>query len=369
MDLATLAMTMPHTELLKLLEVFISFETIDGNTEVKQECIDWIESVFFHNWKHRKIKGVVGNAPYIILEHPNPDWLWFAHTDVVPGDPGQFALQVDGDTIRGRGVKDMKGAALPFLIALRDALSDGEDPKVSVLLSSDEEVAGPSIPQLLDEGKLNAPVAFTPDTGSNPNIVVAHKGVIWAKLIAEGRGGHSAMPWASENPIDILMKGIAAIRENFPDGEYEDWQMTVTPTKLEGSTAANQIGNTAIASLDIRYPSEICSNAADAIAKVSAVLPDGCRIEEHISAGPLSTRAGHPAVLNLQSIAQEITQTVISIGREHGATDARYFSARGIPAFLYGPIGGGLHAKDEWVSHSSLMHHYDLYRRLLSYQE
>lgn len=38
-----------------------------------------------------------------------------------------------------------------------------------------------------------------------------------------------------------------------------------------------------------------------------------------------------------------------------GASDARYFSREGIPTFDFGPIGGGVHAKNEWLNLDSFV--------------
>ena len=44
---------------------------------------------------------------------------------------------------------------------------------------------------------------------------------------------------------------------------------------------------------------------------------------------------------------------VTSVGRD-GASDAVSFLSAGVPAVEFGPVGGGHHGPDEWVSVSSL---------------
>ncbi|MCA9370954.1 MAG: M20/M25/M40 family metallo-hydrolase, partial [Candidatus Peregrinibacteria bacterium] len=94
------------------------------------------------------------------------------------------------------------------------------------------------------------------------------------------------------------------------------------------------------------------------------ILPEGCEIQEVLSANPLSTPEDHPMVTLFKEVAEEVLGTAIGFKREHGGTDARYFSEKGIPAFLYGPKGGGLHSNEEWVSIESLQKHYQMYREL-----
>tara|TARA_B100000315_G_C14470067_1_gene537877 strand:- start:43 stop:1122 length:1080 start_codon:yes stop_codon:yes gene_type:complete len=352
-------------ELLQHLKTLISFQTTEGSNAEKGNLLQWVEETFIQDSKHPIIKGEVEGSPYLYLQHSDPHLLWFGHVDVVPGSNDQFSLRNEGEKVYGRGVKDMKGAILSFLLAYRDARKDGLEPNISILLTSDEETAGPTIPTLLQEGKVKAPVAFTPDTGSSPGIVTEHKGVVWAELIAHGSGGHAAMPWKSDNPIWKLSDALQSLKEAFPSGTEDDWQITVTPAMLSGSEARNQIPDTAHCSIDIRYPSDACKDAKEVLQQVTKVLPKDCELREVLSASPLQTDPKHPMVTLIQSIGEEVEGRPIEIIREHGGTDARYFSEVGIPAFLYGPIGGDLHGAQEWVSVPSLLQQYEICRRLL----
>ena len=355
--------------MVSLLKQFISFQSIEGNNEEKQQCLDWIQLTFLEQSPHKIHRDEVEGSPYIYLEHPHPDWIWFAHTDVVPAESTQWELKQDGDRLLGRGVKDMKGAALPFLMAYRDEIVTGKCPAVSLLLTSDEETAGPTIPLLLKEGLVKGPIAFTPDTGSTDAIVVEHKGVIWAEITAEGKGGHSAIPWKSQNPIHLLAKCIQILEEKYPIGTDEDWQITVTPTQLSGSDARNKVPDAATCGIDIRYPPQEGKSPEEIVKLVQGTLPSGCTVSILLAADPLQTDPSLDLVQCVKKEAEAVVGSEIPIKKEHGATDARFFAAAGIPAFLYGPIGGGLHAKDEWVSHSSLCDQYSIMQNVLrSYQ-
>jgi succinyl-diaminopimelate desuccinylase len=59
-------------------------------------------------------------------------------------------------------------------------------------------------------------------------------------------------------------------------------------------------------------------------------------------------------------VSAAITGEALSVGRD-GASDAVSFLAAGIPAVEFGPVGGGHHGPEEWVSISSLAR----YRRAL----
>ena len=54
-----------------------------------------------------------------------------------------------------------------------------------------------------------------------------------------------------------------------------------------------------------------------------------------------------------------------------GASDARYFSREGIPTFDFGPIGGGVHASNEWLNLDSFatttMFYLEIVKKILNY--
>lgn len=352
------------TELTNLLKSFISFKSVDNSPKQKQECIDWAVATFFGDDLTGLQRGDFEGSPWVYLPAKQSQLLVFAHLDVVPGSDDMFTLQVDGDIAKGRGVSDMKGHILPFLMAYKAASEAGEKPPVSILLTTDEETAGNTIPFLLSEGILQGEVAaFTPDS-NDIGIVTEHKGGVWAELVCKGRGGHGAYPWDTENPFWVLSHALEKLKTAFPAGSHDDWQITVSPTVISGGSARNQVPDEVRCGLDIRFPPEACTSSQEALNKVQSVLPQNAKLVELQSAIPLYTKENEPIVTLYKHVAEEVLGTSIPYKREHGGTDARYFSASGIPAFLYGPKGGGLHSEDEWVSLRSLADHYQIYQTL-----
>lgn len=354
-----------EASLVEYLRQFIAFRTVAPAETVKQQCLAWIAETFLRKAPEKIVHGEVEGAPYLSVPHPNTKLLWFAHIDVVPAEDELFTLRLEDGKAFGRGVKDMKGASLPFLMAYRDLLDRGENPPISILLTSDEEIGGRSIPMLLQQGIVAAPAAFTPDTGANPTLVVEHKGAVWARLTLRGKGSHGAWPWEGQNPILALAEALTAICKAFPAGTAEEWHMTVSPTVLNGSDAKNKIPDAASCMLDIRYPPRTYATEKEALNAVRRLLPAGCELTPFVSALPLKTDPNHPMVRLYQEIAEDVTGERIPIGREHGASDARFFQEFGIPAFIHGPRGGNLHHRDEWVSVHSLLHHYAISERLM----
>jgi succinyl-diaminopimelate desuccinylase len=69
---------------------------------------------------------------------------------------------------------------------------------------------------------------------------------------------------------------------------------------------------------------------------------------------PVTVSRSNPYVQALRDAVSRATSgEVMSVGRD-GASDAASFIEAGIPAVEFGPMGGGHHGPDEWVSVSSL---------------
>ncbi|MBI3815986.1 M20/M25/M40 family metallo-hydrolase [Candidatus Peregrinibacteria bacterium] len=305
--------------LLSLLEQFIAFPTIAGREDAKRECLDWIETSFFSHAHARFMRGEMRGAPY--LRSPST----FVHVDVVPAPADQFHLRMDGDRALGRGVKDMKGCALPFLIAFDELCRSGMIPPASILLTSDEEIGGATIPALFEQNILgNVPVACTPDGGDGHVIIVEHKGAAWARLTCAGKGGHGAYPWTCVNPIALLANALRILSTTFPPGTNADWRVTVSPTQLSAGIAMNAVPDAATCTLDIRFPPTVCATPSEALAIVARALPSGCTLTLLEQADPLQIDPAHPMLQRLKRILEEVTGVPIALTREHGATDTRH---------------------------------------------
>ena len=77
--------------------------------------------------------------------------------------------------------------------------------------------------------------------------------------------------------------------------------------------------------------------------------------------GPAHVSRANPYVRSLcDAVRMHTSGESTSVGRD-GASDAISFLEAGVPAVEFGPVGGGHHGPDEWVSSASLT----TYRRAL----
>jgi succinyl-diaminopimelate desuccinylase len=289
-----------------------------------------------------------------------PTVLLHGHLDVVPGRDGQFEPRVEGDRLYGRGAYDMKGAVAAMMLVLHD-LREEDQVRVRLAFVPDEESEEESdrgSDQLVERGFVGD-FAITGEP-TDMHIGVAAKGVLAIRLEVSGRAAHGATPWLGDNAI---LKAFETFRriESLPfasEGSELFESPSINLGRIMGGDALNKVPDTCVIDVDIRYLPE--QDPARILAEVSEL--EGARI--------VSTFRRPPALVDRDSIyvrslsdaaAPYANGEVLGVGRD-GSSDAVSFLRAGIPAVEFGPVGGGHHGPEEWVSISSLAS----YRRTLT---
>jgi acetylornithine deacetylase/succinyl-diaminopimelate desuccinylase-like protein len=285
-----------------------------------------------------------------------------AHGDVVP--PGQGwthdpygADMVDdpehGATMFGRGVAVSKSdfATYTFtLLALRELAARGAklDGAVELHLTYDEEAGGEIGPHWLIEHGLSKP-DFALSAGFSYAVTTAHNGCLHLEVVVHGKQGHAAMP---DRGVDALAAATQILTALYASRDALKVRVSKTPGishptlnvgLIEGGINTNVVPDRVSFRIDRRIIPEESPQAAEAELRASieasaAKIP-GIRIEIRriLLSLPLVKLPG----------AERLTQALQKHGREffgvdiaeHGVplyTDARHYTAAGIPTVLYG---------------------------------
>jgi len=161
-----------------------------------------------------------GGAPLCLMHHSDvataEDAMW-------PDDKGPLSGVIADGELWGRGALDMKGMGalqLQTLVLLaRHEVPLSRD--VVMLAVADEEVNNQGAydlaamwdeigcSEMLNEGGLGVSDALF-DGQAVHAISTAEKGVLWFRLVAEGRAGHGSTPYPGEAP-DRLLEAMEAI--------------------------------------------------------------------------------------------------------------------------------------------------------------
>ena len=342
-----------------LAERLITYDTstVDGIKAAAGFVKGWLES---HEIDVKD--GTTGGLPVLaatVGPADGPTIVFHGHVDVVPGRPGQFEPRIDGDRLVGRGAYDMKGGLAAMMCAVRELASQSAV-RVHFVCVSDEESDEP-----FDRGSdyvvAKGYVGDFAITGepTDLRIGVQAKGVLALRIEVNGTSAHGSTPWMGDNAV---LKAIDVYRQiqSLPfareASELFD-QPSINLGRILGGDRINRVPELCAIDVDIRY---VPGQDPAAILEAVREIPD-VAVTVVFQRGPAIVDRDDPYVRALAATVSDVTEPDrISVGRD-GASDVISFLDAGVPAVEFGPVGGGHHGPEEWVSIESL----ERYRRSL----
>jgi succinyl-diaminopimelate desuccinylase len=276
-----------------------------------------------------------------------PSVILCGHVDVVPGDDSQFEPLTDGDRLYGRGALDMKGSLAALAAVVKTTLP--ESIPWWLFIVSDEERGGKNGAAVIAEEGLPGEF-FLAAEPSRMTMAIQSKGALRLRITHHGLSAHASAPWNGISSVEKIMETLPKIREIIPDYSSEVWETTASLSLVRGGTVINQVPEECSLSLDIRYiPGDDTEKLTEDFKKA---LP-GYDIEVLDMYLPMICREEAPLLKSLMEAYRRGTGEEPVMGRQHGATDARYFSP-GMDSLTFGPEGDGIHGPEEWLSLESL---------------
>jgi succinyl-diaminopimelate desuccinylase len=309
-----------------------------------------------------------GRGPVIALN---------AHGDVVPPGEGwkvdpYGAVEKQG-AIYGRGAAVSKSdfATYAFALLALKAEPRGLDGTVELHLTYDEESGGFVGPKWLLDRKITKP-DFAISAGFSYAIVTAHNGCLHLEITVNGKQAHAAMP---ESGADALEATTTVLRELYRErarlarrrskiGGIGSAKLTVG--LISGGINTNVVPDKVVLRVDRRVIPEEDGAAVErqlqdqvraALRGRAGISVDFRRI---LLAEPLRPVAGIERLVHpLQTHAERVLKTPVEAKGVPLYTDARHYSARGIPTVLYGAgprtiLEANAHAANEHIRLSDL---------------
>ena len=298
----------------------------------------------------------LSHLPVLVAEvgaSSSPCVVFHGHLDVVPGRPEQFQPRTEGDRLIGRGAYDMKGGLAAMMCALNDLQGQGAV-RVRLVAVPDEESEelDVRVTDTVVEQGLGGDFAITGEP-TNLHIGVEAKGVLAMRIDVHGRSAHSSAPWLGDNAVLKATDAFRAI-ESLPfsreSSELFD-RPSINLGRIHGGDALNKVPDLCTMAVDIRYlPAQDPAEILEQIREI-----EGIEVTRTFIHPPVAVARTNPFVRALRAaVARSVPgREVMSVGRD-GASDAVAFLGAGIPAVEFGPVGGGHHGPEEWVSVPSL---------------
>lgn len=357
-----------------ILQKLILYRTTVDNPEEIKKSFEYIASLF--DPAVFDVKGFEHNGTYSQLisfkgkDALHPRILLNGHVDVVPADnEEQYEMRREGGKAFGRGTSDMKGMCAVLIEAMRELGKKANPSDVALLLTGDEEVGGEDgVGYVIRETRMRPQFVVCADiSDENGHVMVTkEKGAAWVELKAEGRTAHGAYPWKGENALEKLVAAIEKIKQWVGPMEPDAWKTTVNFSVIETSNKTpNKIPADARAILDIRFTEATAKTPQELIEKIRALVPEVV-VQGETNGSLLVVDERNPFLQELKRVAEATLGKEILMKIEHGATDARYFAEIGVPTVIFGAIGGGWHAPEEWIDLESLEQSKDILTRFLA---
>ena len=286
--------------------------------------------------------------------------LMLGHYDTVwpLGTLENMPFEVDGDTIRGPGVFDMKGGITQILLALQTLRHFGIDPKVSpaIFLNSDEEIgsreSGRYISALAPH--MDRVFVLEPSLGTEGLLKTARKGIGRFTITVKGEAAHAGLdPGAGASAILELSHVIQSL---FALNDF-DKGITVNVGTIDGGLRPNVVAPESQAAVDVRVSTmEEAEGITASILGIKPAIPGtSLNIEGHFGRLPMERTSSNRQLWQLayqlgSELGFELKQGLAGGGSDGNTTSLYTATLDGM-----GPVGDGAHARHEYLQISKTL--------------
>jgi acetylornithine deacetylase len=267
----------------------------------------------------------------------------------------------DGDRLYGRGGYDMKAGVAAALVAAVEASRQDLRGDVVVACVADEEHSSIGIQEALRHVRADAAIVTEP---TELDVIVAHRGFIWAEIEIAGVAAHGSRPHLG---VDAIVKA-APVLAGIGALDARLIEETSHPLLGRGSAHAGTIsggiepssypGRCTITVERRTLPGETEATFAG---ELSALLDEARAADPALEASFAITLVREPFMVDAtdeivtvtrEAAGEELGRAPEIVGASYWA-DAAFIATAGIPTVMFGPVGEGAHALEEWVSVSS----------------
>lgn len=316
--------------------------------------------------------GMVSATNLIIRQHfgDGPTVALNAHGDVVPPGRGwtrdPYGAEIRDGVMYGRGVAVSKSDFATYAFALMALRASGASLKGTVELhfTYDEEAGGHIGPKwLLDEGisKPNYAIA----AGFSYGVVIAHNGCLHLEVEVNGKAAHAALPHTGHDALEATVGILSALYEHRKSLGLKRSKIdglespTLVVGLIKGGINTNVVPDRVTFRIDRRLIPEESLETVEG--EVRALIESASReffgitveVRRILAAQPFVPVPGQKKLV--EPLVAHGSRIMGERVRPYGVplyTDARHYSARGIPTVLYGAgprtlLEAGAHAADE----------------------
>ncbi|MGH7174117.1 MAG: M20/M25/M40 family metallo-hydrolase [Gemmataceae bacterium] len=298
-----------------------------------------------------------------------PRTLYFSgHYDVVPAQNRElFQPRVQGANLFGRGSSDMKGGLAAMIHAAAAARDEGflEAGRVGIVLVPDEETAGAQGSRHLAARGLLGQDAVGMLTPEPTGGVVwnASRGAISLRATMRGKAAHVGRHFEGVNAFERSFPALVRLAEMKKQVELRETEQNISPAPARKSILL--LGGRVDAGTNFNVTPDYCTFTIDRRPNPEESLEEEMRrLVEALEGFEVEVLQEEPASITPAGdpLGEVLSRQIAMVtGREPafemcpGLLETRFYAARGIPAFAYGPgLLNVSHGPNEFVPISNL---------------
>jgi acetylornithine deacetylase/succinyl-diaminopimelate desuccinylase family protein len=334
-----------------------------------------------------KTKGVDNVVARMKGKKPGPSVSFNAHVDTVgvgeranwKSDP--FKALVKGGLVHGLGAGNCKGSMAVQLWLAEEIARQGGPASGELLFTfvADEENLGPDGMEFLRASGRVRPDVLILGAQTENNLIVAERGVMWARITTKGRAAHAGNPSAGDNAILRMMRLVSGLQSYYDKAlakrKIGAMNSTVNVGMFHGGHNTNVVPSACTVEIDRRLlPDEKVKDAFKELKHVVDGMkePKGSYSVEFLTGtNGFTAPANGAAVTAFDRAIKGQTGRKAKFLNATGVSDGRYYADDGIEIINFGPGSGAQgHAANESVPVASMVEaaniQFEVVKRLLS---
>jgi succinyl-diaminopimelate desuccinylase len=313
-----------------------------------------------------KTKGVDNVVARMKGKGRGPVIAFNAHVDTVgvgeranwKSDP--FKALVKGGLVQGLGAGNCKGSMAVQLWLAEEIARRGGPAKGELLFTfvADEENLGPDGMAFLRKSGKVRPDALILGAQTENNLIVAERGVMWARITTRGKAAHAGNPSAGDNAILRMMRLAGALQAHYDKALAKRvkgaMRSTVNIGMFHGGHNTNVVPSACTVEIDRRLlPNEKVKDAFKELKRVVDGVgePKALYAVEFLTGtnGFFAPENG-AAVGAFEAAVKAETGRTVKFLNATGVSDGRYYADDGIEIINFGAGSGAQgHAANESV--------------------
>ena len=335
-----------------------------GEGEIARFIAAWLERA---GLDVQLVESAAGRPNVVAVAHGTGggrSLLLNGHMDTVGAGAmaGPHTPRIEGGRLYGRGGYDMKGGLAACMQAIAEAHKHALRGDVLLTAVVDEEYA--SMGTLKVARQVHADAAIVAEF-TELQLILAHKGFAWFDIETTGVAAHGSRP-------DLGVDAIAHMGRVLVELEQLDRKLRAHPlhpllgsgslhaSLIRGGQEMSSYSDRCLLSIERRTlpgetPEQVEAELREIVRGQENLDPTfKAMVRRGIDRSPLEIGEETDIARAVQAAATKVLGHPAPIAGVPFWTDAAILSAAGIPSLLFGPVGAGAHAAEEWVDLASV---------------